>query len=248
MSLARSPAPLAWRPPGRRDSAGLYQEPPRRTRRRQSPSQQSSVHSHTFPTMSNKPAPLVGAVGADRARGPGPRPLLVAAALGVRGRPIPLRLGRQAIRSSRYPAQPRHVRLPVVPTHARHRVPVRLSKARPATNCRPPRSYSCRPRRHPSLTRTPGTPPPSPRSDLSSGRLVKLCRRRQRLDEPAPNVGAVEQPSISLRSSEHRHPETGAPSTAPEPLPRRSAPPTESQRAVHDSSRRTPPGNRPRLL
>ena len=44
------------RVPSRRFPAKSSQEPPRTTRRPQSPSQQSDVHSHKFPTMSDRPA------------------------------------------------------------------------------------------------------------------------------------------------------------------------------------------------
>ena len=43
-------------------------------------------------------------------------------------RPLPFRLGRQPIPRSRRTAQPRHIRLRVVPAHARHRMAIRLRK------------------------------------------------------------------------------------------------------------------------
>ena len=54
----RTPARDQARAPGRRVSAPSDQDPPRNTRRPQSPAQQSSVHSITFPSMSDRPAPF----------------------------------------------------------------------------------------------------------------------------------------------------------------------------------------------
>ena len=101
----------------------LRQEPPRTTRRPQSPSQQSAVHSHTFPTMSDSPAPF-SAVRADWARTPTAR-LRAASRLRSSRGPAPFLLGREPVRRTRRPAQPRHVLLRVVPAHARHRMTIR---------------------------------------------------------------------------------------------------------------------------
>ena len=128
MLAFRMPAWFQLRAPGRWFSAASLQEPPGSTRRPQSPSQQSSVHSYRFPTMSERPAPFApyeptGHVPSF------PVPFEVASALGPRRRPLPLRLARQPIRRTRRTAQPRHIRLRVVPAHARHRLTIRLPKA-----------------------------------------------------------------------------------------------------------------------
>ena len=69
----------------------------------------------------------VRTVGADRTRSHIPRWIeVVTSALRPGRRPRPFRLGRQPIRRARRPAQPRHVRLRVVPAHARHRMTIRL--------------------------------------------------------------------------------------------------------------------------
>ena len=160
MISPRPPAPSLLRAPGRWTPTLLDHEPPRLTRRRQSPSQQSSVHSHRFPTMSDRPAAFEPK-GADRARSQIPRPLLVASPLGPRGRPLPFRLGRQPIRHARRPAQPRHRRLCVVPTHAPHRMTIRLPRKEVTPGIT--EAITCTGPRRP--TRTPDTRPPSPRSD-----------------------------------------------------------------------------------
>ena len=70
----------------------------------------------------------VGTIRADRARAAVPRPPAVASGLGPGRRPFPFRLGRQTIPRSRRPAQPRQIRLRVVPAHTRHRMTIRLWK------------------------------------------------------------------------------------------------------------------------
>ena len=79
-------------------------------------------------SAAGRPAGTSAAAG-NRARARVPCPFNVASGLRTSGRPLPLRLARQPIRRPRHPAQPRHIRLRVVPAHARHRVPIRLLKA-----------------------------------------------------------------------------------------------------------------------
>ena len=70
-------------------------------------------------------------------------PQHVAPGLRSRSGPLPFRSGRQPVRGICRPAQPRHVRLRVVPDHARDRLTIRLRKARVpprpiATGCHTP--------------------------------------------------------------------------------------------------------------
>ena len=114
--------------PSRRSSALKYQEPPRSTRRPQSPAQQPDVHSHTFPQHVRQ-ARRVGSVVADRARTLIVAPIAATHAVGrPRRRTLPFRLRRQAIRRTRPTAQPLHVLPGVVPAHLHHRMTVRLRK------------------------------------------------------------------------------------------------------------------------
>ncbi len=121
------PAERVESAPQRRQVRGARHS--RRLRRWHPVVQERTGHARHLATRGPGARSLGNGSPVTRAGSKGARPVLVASGLRPRGSAISFRLGRQAIRHARRPAQPRHVLLRVVPAHARHLMTIRLRKA-----------------------------------------------------------------------------------------------------------------------
>ena len=213
---------------GRRPTGSTFQEPPRTTRRPQSPL--PAVRRPLPQTTDHvRQARRVRAVRTHRARSNVLRAGAVASRLRPGRRPVPLRLRRQPIRRASPPAQPRHIRLRVVPAHVNRRMTVRLRKVVvppvPAIVARSP----------PSPTRTPDTPPPSPRSGPSPD--------RRQAAPPSPDTRrspGKRRQDDAARRRQPRIPETRYPANPPRPSAGR---PTQAHRSP--ATAKPPAGSAP---